>query len=56
VRSKWIVRRHVAGGDIDTLHKTYEEARRVEREAIEAARTHYGLTHRITLYKKGGRK
>jgi hypothetical protein len=52
----WIVRRHAAGGDIDTLHATYGEARRAEREAIEAARTHYGLAYRITLFRTGGRK
>ncbi len=52
----WIVRRHAAGGDIDTLHATRAEARRAEREAIEAARTHYGLAYRITLFREGGRK
>ncbi len=52
----WIVRRHAAGGDIDTLHATRAEARRAEREAIEAARTHYGLAYRITLFRTGGSK
>ena len=52
----WIVRRHAAGGDIDTLHPTYAEAKRAEREAIQAARTHYGLAYRITLFKNGGSK
>ena len=54
MRGGWIVRRHIAGGDIDTLHATYAEARRVEREAITAARTYYGLAYRITLFRAGG--
>ena len=48
----WIVRRHAAGGDIDTAHATRGEARRAEREAIMAARTYYGLAHSISLFKK----
>jgi hypothetical protein len=55
-RVKWIVRRHVAGGDVDTIHATHAEARRVEREAIMAARTYYGLAHRITLFRAAGGK
>lgn len=52
----WLVRRHAPGGDIDTIHATYAEARRAEREAIMAARTYYGLAYHITLSKTGGRK
>ena len=53
MRAAWIVRRHTAGGDIDTLHATYAEARRVEREAIMAARngSRHGLAYRITLFR-----
>lgn len=51
----WIVRRHVAGGDVDTVHATLGEARRAEREAIMAARTYYGIAYSITLFRERGR-
>lgn len=51
----WIVRRHVAGGDVDTVHATLGEARNAEREARMAARTYYGIAYRITLFREGGR-
>jgi hypothetical protein len=51
MRAAWIVRRHKAGGDHDTVHATYEEAKRVEREAIMAARNGHGLAYRITLFR-----
>jgi hypothetical protein len=54
MRAAWIVRRHMPGGDIDTVHATYAEARRVEREAITAARTAYGVAYRIVLFRAGG--
>ena len=54
MRGVWVVRRHKPGGDHDTLHATYAEARRVEREAIRAAATAYGVAYRIVLFKAGG--
>lgn len=54
-RHVWIVRRHVAGGDVDTVHATLGEARNAEREARMAARTYYGIAYRITLFREGGR-
>lgn len=53
MRGAWIVRRHIAGGDIDTVHATYAEAKRAERDAIRAAATAYGLAYRITLFMAG---
>jgi hypothetical protein len=51
MRGGWIVRRHKPCGDHDTLHATHEEAKRVEREAIMAARNGHGLAYRITLFR-----
>jgi len=51
MRGGWIVRRHKPGGDHDTVHATYEEAKRVEQEAIMAARSGPGLAYRITLFR-----
>lgn len=53
MRGAWVVRRHTPQGDIDTLHATYAEAKRAEREAIRAAATAYGLAYRITLLRAG---
>jgi len=39
------------GGDYDTLHASYEEAKRVEHQAIMAARKGHGLAYRITLFR-----
>jgi len=51
MRAAWIVRRHMPGGDHDTVHATYEEAKRVEHEAIMAARKGHGLAYCITLFR-----
>jgi len=51
MRGGWIVRRHMPGGDYDTLHASYEEAKRVEHQAIMAARKGHGLAYRITLFR-----